>query len=146
MIIIEEIHSLQTALAEYPDFLQDTLTLGWEERRKMHSKHTTDQGVPFAISLPLGSRIEKGQCLVAKEKKLLISVEEAVENVVILSPQTSQEFAYLAYQIGNRHQALMITETELICLAEHAVMHLLSQLDIPYTKGQRSFSGVLHGI
>ena len=144
MNVIENLFSVEEASKTYPDFEQQTLTLGWEERRKIHGKRTSDQGMTFAFSLPIGTRLESGKCFVIVEEQMVISVVEASEEVVVLTPQTPQEFAYFAYQIGNRHQALMIAETELICLAEHAVLHLLRQMKIDYTTAKRPFQGVFH--
>jgi urease accessory protein UreE len=70
-------------------------------------------------------------------------VREAAEPVYVIRPKTPQEWAYYAYQVGNRHQTVMIGENELIFLQNPAVKSLLEQLHVEYTSDVRPFTAAL---
>ncbi|MBF0239751.1 MAG: hypothetical protein HQM12_18790 [SAR324 cluster bacterium] len=93
----------------------------------------------FGLSLPSGTVLEQGNCLILEAENVLIEVVEANEKVLLINPLTQYQWAYWAYQIGNRHQALMITENELVCMDEPAVSMLLLQLKVPFRKAVRAF-------
>ena len=67
-------------------------------------------------------------------------IREADEAVYVVRPGSNQEWAYLSYQIGNRHQQLMISDTELICLRDPAVLSLFDQLNTEFDEDQRPFT------
>jgi urease accessory protein len=118
----------------------DTITLGWEERRQGHGRRKSDGGVEFAISLPAGTVLKEGDCLILREENLAVIVREAPEPVYVIQPKTAQEWAYYAYHVGNRHQPVMIGESELICLQNPAVKSLFQQLRVPYEPASRPFT------
>src|SRR5689334_12974651 len=103
---------------------RDTITLGWEDRRQGHGRRRSDGGVEFAISLPKGTVLKDGDCLVLRDEGIAVVVREAAEPVYIVKPRNPQEWAFYAYQIGNRHQSVMIGERELVCLQSPAVKSL----------------------
>lgn len=144
MDVVEKILTQQEAEVKYSSWKQESLTLSWEERRKGHGKRLSDQGTAFGISFPAGTLLKEGDCLLLESAKIMILVHEALEEVYVLQPQSAQEFARLAYQIGNRHQTLMITDKELICLQEIAIKSLFDQLGVSYTCQRRPFTGVLN--
>jgi urease accessory protein UreE len=140
MIIVESVSSKEEAESCFPKMKKAVITMSWEERRWSHGKNSSDCGIPFAISLPTGTVLQSGDCFVLEEKNILVQVQAAKEPVYILEPKKPQEWAYWAYQIGNRHQTLMITKDKLICLQEVAVKMLLDQLNIPYLLGDDVFT------
>lgn len=144
MDIVEAIQTLDELNPKYSSWKRETLTLSWEERRKSHGKRTSDNGISFGISFPSGTLLRDGDCLLLESAQTIIIIREAIEEVYVLKPESSKEFAYLAYQVGNRHQALMITDNELICLQEIAIKGLLDQLEVNYTCQLRPFTGVLN--
>jgi urease accessory protein len=122
---------------------RDTLTLGWEDRRQGHGRRRSDGGIEFGISLPNGTVLKEGDCLLLPEERVAVVVREACEPVYVIRPETPQQWACYAYHIGNRHQAVMISERELICLQNPAARSLFDQLHIHYESDSRPFTGAL---
>ena len=146
MTIIEDVHLTPAAVSHHPAFRIDTITLTWDERRRGHGRRRSDSGLEFAISLPSGTVLKAGDCFVLVPDNAIVAVREAAEPVYVIQPKTPQEWAYYAYQVGNRHQTVMIEESELVFLQNPAVRSLLDQLHVPYTAGQRPFTGALGNI
>jgi urease accessory protein UreE len=144
MTIVEQItsHHLRE-LPQYDGYRKETITLAWEDRRQGHGRRRSDAGTEFAISLPSGTVLKAGDCLVLEAERVVVAVREAPEPVYVISPKTPQEWAYFAYQIGNRHQSLMIGQTELIFPQTAAVRSLLDQLRVQYTVDTRPFTAAL---
>lgn len=143
MTIVEEVQSAAEASAEAENYRRDTITLAFEDRRRGHGKRRSDGGMEFAISLPSGTLLKGGDCFVLAAEKMIVEVREAPEAVYVVHPKTPQEWAYFAYHVGNRHQQVMIGETELIFLQNPAVRSLLEQLRIPFDTAMRPFTGAL---
>src|SRR5215813_14228885 len=143
MTVVEQIHSAAEIGAQYDNYRRDTLTLTWEERRQGHGKRRSDAGIDFAISIPSGTILKGGDHMVLEPERTIVRVEEAPEAVYIIQPKTPQEWAYYAYHVGNRHQQVMIGDTELIFLQNPAVRSLLEQLHVRYETGQREFTATL---
>ncbi len=87
--------------------------------------------------------LRHGDCFVLDPEKAVVAVHEAVQPVFVIRPKTSQEWAYYAYHVGNRHQSVMIGESELIFLQNPAVRSLLDQLHAHYTTDARPFTAAL---
>jgi urease accessory protein len=130
----------------YNGFRSDTLTLGWDDRRQGHGKRRSDQGVEFAISLPPGTVLMEGDRLLLEPEQTIVTVREAPEPVYVVRPATPQAWAYYAYHVGNRHQQLMITETDLVFLQNPAVRSLLEQLRVEFDVDRRRFTAALAGV
>src|SRR5580693_1170499 len=140
MTIIEQVHPILELSSEYSDYRRDTITLSWEDRRQGHGRRKSDSGIEFAISLPDGTVLKSGDCFVLETEKAIVAVQEAIQPVYVIRPKTSQEWAYYAYHVGNRHQSVMIGESELIFLENPAVRSLLDQLHVQYTTDARPFT------
>jgi len=143
MTIVEKIWATASVSAQYPNYPHDTVTLTWEERRQGHGKRRSDGGIMFAISLPDGAILKSGDCFILEAEKTIVKVREALEPVYIVRPESPKQWAFYAYHVGNRHQAVMIGERELILLQNPAVRSLLEQLKVTYSADSRSFSGAL---
>jgi urease accessory protein UreE len=143
MTIVENVVSATDLGAGRKQYRNDTITLTWEERRRGHGRRTTDQGTGFAISLPAGTLLKQDDRLILDEERIVVSVVEAKEPVYVLRPQSVQEWAYYAYHVGNRHQAVMIGKDELVFLRSPAVKSLLDQLRAKYAEGERPFTAAL---
>jgi urease accessory protein UreE len=128
------------AAAFDPSYRRDTLTLTWEDRARSHGRRRSDAGVEFALSLPTGTVLRNGDCFVLDAVRTIVEVREAPEPVFVIEPRTPQEWASYAYQIGNRHQLLMIGERDLVCPQQPGVQRILEQLRIPYTEASRPFT------
>ncbi len=140
MTVVEELFKPDQLPAYALLWQREMLTLPWEERCRSHGKRTTDQGLLFALSLPSGTVLAEGDCLILPEEQRIVTICESEENVYVVQPSSAYEWAYWSYQIGNRHQALMIGDTELVCMQEPAVKQLLDQLNIHYVEDKRRFT------
>ena len=143
MTVVEQIVQAGDLGTPYDSYRRDTLTLKWDERRQGHGRRRSDSGLEFAISLPGGTILKDGDCLVLEPERAIIRIRQAPELVYIVRPSTPQEWAYYAYHVGNRHQEVMIGDTELIFLQNPAVRSLLEQLHVQYETGQREFTAAL---
>jgi urease accessory protein UreE len=90
--------------------------------------------------------LKKDDCFVLDADETIVVVEEAAQPVYVIRPKTPQEWAYYAYHVGNRHQSVMIGESELIFLENPAVRSLLDQLHVGYTTDSRPFTAALANI
>ena len=145
MIVIEQIHREDALPATKRGYARDTLTLGWDDRGRVHGRRRSDGGIAFALFLPRGTTLRDGDCLVIDEAETIVVVVERPEPVLVIEPRTPQEWGLFAYHIGNRHQPLMITETGLLCPDEAGVEQLLQQQSIPFTQTTRPFTPVTSG-
>ena len=146
MTVIEKVQSAAEVAAQHPGYRPDALTLTFEDRRQGHGRRRSDGGVEFAISLPSGTILKGGDCLVLVPEKIVVTVQETPEAVYVVRPKTPQEWAYYAYHVGNRHQQVMIGETELIFLQNPAVRSVLEQLHIHFHTDIRPFTAALANV
>jgi len=121
-------------------FSRDVVTLGWEDRTHVHGRRRTDGGVEFGTSLPRGTVLRAGDCLVLDADRLVVSVVERDEPVFVIEPRSPNEWGLFAYHIGNRHQPLMITGGALVCPDAPGVELLLQQHHMPYTRASLAFT------
>ena len=143
MNIVEQLTQPAEIGAKYDNYTRDTLTVKWDERRQGHGKRRSDSGLEFAISLPGGTILKEGDCMVLEPERTIVRVREAAEPVYIVRPRTTREWAYYSYHVGNRHQEVMIGETELIFMQNPAVRSLLEQLHVHFETGERPFTAAL---
>ena len=120
-------------------YVRDTVTLGWEDRMKARGRHRTDGGIEFGTTLPRGTVLEDGDCFVFDLERLLVVVVALDEPVFVIEPATPAEWGLFAYQIGNSHQPLMLTEHEIVCPDVAGVEQVLEYHGIPYARGARAF-------
>ena len=141
-MVVEQIHREDTVPATARGYSRDTMTLGWEDRLRVHGRRRADGGVIFALFLPRGSSLRGGDYLVLDEAKTVVTVVERPEPVFVIEPRTPREWGLFAYHIGNRHQPLMITETGIVCPDVAGVEQLLEQQHIPFTRTTLPFTPV----
>jgi len=146
MTVVEQVWPFATEAAKHPGYPHDTLTLTWEDRRRGHGKRRSDSGLEFAISLPAGTVLKLGDCFILDPEKRIVKVREALESVFVVRPETPKDWAFYAYHVGNRHQAVMIGESELIFLQSPAVRSLLEQLHVAYSADSRPFTAALASV
>ena len=128
--VVDKIHTKEEAETEVEDWKQETLTVTWEARQKSHTKLKTDSGLEFAISFAVGTILKDGDYLLLEPEKVCVEVKPAPEPVYVLSPSDNQQWANWAYQIGNRHQLLMLTDTEIVCPQNPGARLLFDQMDV----------------
>ena len=142
MTVIEQTHRDDALPAAARGYARDTITLGWDDRLHVHGRRRSDGGVAFGLSLPRGTMLRGGDCLVVDEAKTVVVVVEQAEPAFVIEPRTPQEWALFAYHIGNRHQPLMITDTAIVCPRVAGVEQLLEHQRIPFTRATLPFTPV----
>jgi urease accessory protein len=140
MAVIERVYREGDLPATTRGYGRDTVTLGWEERTRAHALRRSDNGVEFGTSLPRGTVLHDGDCLVLDDERLVVAVAERLEPVLLVEPRSASEWALFAYHIGNRHQPLMITDKALVCPDAPGVEQVLQQHHMPYTRATRAFT------
>jgi urease accessory protein len=140
--VIERLYRSAELPAPARDYARDTVTLGWEDRTHAHGRRRTDAGVEFGTALPRGTVLTAGDCLVFDDERLVVTVVERPEPVLVIEPATSREWALFAYHIGNRHQPVMVTDRALVCPDAPGVEQLLRQHRMPYSRQTMAFTPV----
>jgi len=136
---VRRIEALPPAAAGYQ---RDTITLGWEARLKTRARRTSDSGREFATALPRGTMLREGDCFVFDDESLTIVVVEEREPVLVVHPKSAAEWGLFAYQIGNSHQPLMVTNDALVCADLPGMKQVLEQHAIEYQSELRAFAPV----
>lgn len=95
--------------------------------------------------MPRGTVIRGGDCFVLDPECLVVAVVERPEPMFVVTPAGPEEWALVAYQIGNRHWPLMITQRGLICPDVPGVEELLRQQHTPYSRKLCAFTPVSGG-
>jgi urease accessory protein len=136
------IERLPAGLVDHP---RDSITLGWEERLRPRARRTTASGFEFGTALPRGSVLREGDCFAFEHPKVLVTVHELAEPVLVVRPAAPAQWALWGYQIGNSHQPLMVTAAELVCVDDPGMVQVLAYHAIPFTREQRPFTPVSQG-
>ena len=139
-MVVEQVHREDELPVTARGYARDTITLGWDDRLRVHGRRRSDGGVTFGLFLPRGTILRGGDCLVLNEAKTVVAVVERPEPVFVIKPHTPQEWGLYAYHIGNRHQPLMITETGIVCPDVAGVEQLLEQQGIAFAHTMLPFT------
>src|SRR5438552_1557634 len=139
MVVVEHVYTDADLPEAARSFARDTITLGWEDRNETRGRRRTDAGIGFAISLPRGTVLHAGDCLVLDAVQVVAAVVEQPEPVFVIRPRTAAEWALYAYQIGNRHQPLMITDEALVCPDIPGVEQMLERHRMPFIRQVQAF-------
>jgi len=140
MTVVERVYRHDDLPDTVRSYAHDTVTLGWEDRVRTRARRRTDGGAEFATSLPRGTVLHAGDCFVLEAVQLVAEIVERPEPVFVIHPRTAAEWALYAYQIGNRHQPLMVTDEALVCPDVPGVELLLDQHRIPHVRHVRPFT------
>jgi urease accessory protein len=140
LIVIEQTHREGALPATARGYARDTITLGWDDRLRVHGRRRSDAGIVFGLFLRRGTILRNGDCLVLDELKTVVVVIERPEPVFLIEPRTPREWGLYAYQIGNQHQPLMITDTGILCPDVAGVEKLLEQQRIPFVRATLPFT------
>lgn len=132
-------HTLPDDAAQYP---RDAVGLGWEERLRTRARRRTDAGVEFATTLPRGTVLRDGDCLLVRELPMVVIVREQPDDVFVVRPRSVEAWALWSYHIGNSHQPMMITLDALVCPDLPGVEQMLAYHAIPFVRETRPFTPV----
>jgi urease accessory protein len=133
-MVIEQALPEDALPATTRDYARDTITLGWEDRLHVRGRRRSDGGIAFGLSLPRGTVLRCGDCLVVDPAKTVVVVVERPEPVFLIEPRTPQEWGLFGYHIGNRHQPLTITDSGIVCPDVAGIEQLLEQQRIPFVR------------
>jgi urease accessory protein UreE len=123
-------------------FHRDAITLSWEDRLKTRARRRSNRGVEFATALPRGTMLRQDDCLVLPTLNVVVRVVELSEAVLVVHPATPTLWALYAYQIGNSHQPIMLTDDALICPDILGMEQVLTYHGIPFDREERPFTPV----
>ena len=140
MIVIDQIHRKDVLPPTASGYALETITLGWDDRLRVHGRRRSDSGIAFGLFLPRGTILRGGDCLVLDELKTVVVVIERPEPVFMIAPATPQEWGLYAYHIGNRHHPLMVTETGIVCTDVAGLEQLLEHERIPFVRTALPFT------
>lgn len=138
-VACQVLRALPDAAAAYA---RDSITLGWEERRRARGRRRSDRGFEFGTALERGTVLRAGDWLVIEAAETAIEVRERPESVFVITPRTPCESALFGYHIGNSHQPVMVTDTAIVCLDLPGMAEVLAYHRIPFARAVRPFTPV----
>jgi urease accessory protein UreE len=133
---------LDTLTGSTRGYIQDTVTLGWEERLRARARRRTDGGFEFATTLPRGTVLCEEDCFVFEAQQIVIRVVELEEPMLVVRPLSHREWGLFAYHIGNSHQPMMITDEAIVCPDALGMDQILKYHAIPFVRERRPFTPV----
>jgi urease accessory protein len=143
--VADVVYRDDTLPAAVRTFSRGTIALGWEDRLKTRGRRRSEEGLEFGTSLPRGTVLRAGDCLVLEPARIIVKVVERLEPVFVIEPRTPAEWALFAYHIGNGHQPLMVTDSALVCPDGPGVEALLQYYRIPYVRADLAFTPTTAG-
>src|SRR5260370_25481675 len=108
MTVVESVYRSPELPHAAHAYTRATVTLGWEDRTHVHGRRRTDAGVEFGPSLPRGTVLRAGDCLVLDAEHLVVAVVDRDEPVFVIEPHSAHELGPFAYHIANHPPPLMI--------------------------------------
>ncbi len=138
MIIVEEI---KPPVENASELERDVVTLTWEARRKSRQKVTTQKGMELGLAFPTGTVFQHGDILFKDESRYVI-VEAALEDVLIIRPEAFMDAALIAYEIGNMHRAIAISEDMIATPFDHHVENKVRENGLAYGRKRMSFEPI----
>jgi len=139
MKIITEIAA---TISEFVDqsFEEDRVLLTSEERASPHMKVTSQGGRSLHLSLPRGQELDDGDILQIDGQTLVV-VRAAPEQLFVIKPNSSINWAIAGFQLGNLHRPVRFTEDSMLTPEDPMVAEILSKLNINYSQQKVPFSG-----
>ena len=143
MILIEQ--KIKITDFHHLDGLErDTIVLGWEERRKSRQRLISERGSEIVLALPTGTILKDGDIL-HLDDRCYVTVEEAKEDVIVISPEDMAEGAAIAYEIGNRHLPISIENGTIVTPQNLQMEEFLKKRAIRYQLRRESFEPTRKG-
>ena len=143
MILIEQKIKI-TDLHHLDGLEKDAIVLGWEERRKPRQRLTTNKGTEIGLAFPTGTILKDGDILYINDH-CYITVEEAKEDVIVISPEDMEEGAAIAYEIGNRHLPVSIGKGNIVTPQNPQMEEFLKKRAIRHQLRKESFEPTRKG-
>lgn len=107
-----------------------TLTLPLDLRQKSRQRVTLDNSEDAGLFLPRGTVLQHGDFLLSVDKKMVIRIQAAAENLSVATCTDHLLFARACYHLGNRHMPLQIEEGRILYLHDHVLDDMLRGLGL----------------
>ena len=101
------------------------LALGAEERTRLRGLRRSLCGRALLLQLPRGEALRPGEWLAPPGEGVMVRVEAAPEELLLVRAADPLELLRAAYHLGNRHVALELLEGELRLLDDPVLADLL---------------------
>lgn len=145
-MIITEILGNRSALSEQDlaAVTEERVPMGHLELVKRVQRLTTDAGREIGLRLPSSFRELRDGDVLHLADGVLITVEVAPTDVLVIRPASTLEMGKVAHSLGNRHlQAQFFGEdseygeTVMVVQYDHTVEHFLDHAEAQYTREMR---------
>ena len=103
LVVVEQAHPENALPATARGYARDTITLGWDDRLRVRGQRRSDGGIVFGLSLPRGTTLRGGDCLVLHEVNTVVVVIEWPEPVFLSEPRTPQKWGVVC--VSHRQSA-----------------------------------------
>lgn len=126
----------------------DEVELSWFDMQKPNLTAVTNAGVNFVVKAKF-THLHENDILV-DEQGFAIKVSRCEDEIFILNFKDSLTFAKTAYEIGNRHQPVMIEEDKIVVLDDISIADILKDsyanenIEVEKTKGYFKPNGKAH--
>ena len=120
---------------------EDRLVLGWEKRRWMRGRFTTERGRKIGIALPTGTAVPPGSILHVGEDWYL-KLDAALEPVLEVSPADCAEAVEIAFEVGNRHFPLALAGKKILIADDKSMVRLMERLGVSFERRQAAFDPI----
>ncbi|AXX91608.1 urease accessory protein UreE [Malaciobacter molluscorum LMG 25693] len=130
------------------DNFDDKVELSWFDMQKPNLSAITKNGVEFIIKVKF-THLHENDFLV-DEDDYKIKVSRCEDEIYILKFDDVLTFAKTAYEIGNRHQPIMISDFQITALEDISILDIIKQcqsnekIDVNKTKGYFKPNGKAH--
>jgi len=111
----------------------ERVVLGSADLARHRFRAVTDAGREIGISLPHGEHLQHGDLLYV-DAAVVVMVEQAEEDLLVLRPESSEDFAKAGYHVGNLHRAAMIGPSGISVLYDRQIEALAGRLGIPFER------------
>ncbi len=120
--------------------VQSTLVLSAEERQRSRYLCQSSTGETLLLSLPRGTVLADGDCLITDLGDWRVRVRAKAEPVLIVQASYPLDLMRAAYHLGNRHVPLELTSHTLKLSADPVLREMLEHLGLTVSEGLEPFS------
>ncbi len=126
----------------------DEVELSWFDMQKPNLTAVTKKGVNLVVKAKF-THLHENDILVC-EDGVGIKVSRSVDEIFVLEFSDALTFAKIAYEIGNRHQPIMIEEFKIIVLDDISIADIIKDcyanesIKVEKTKGYFKPNGKAH--
>ncbi|CAN5898359.1 urease accessory protein UreE [soil metagenome] len=111
-----------------------------EDRVRVRRRLTASDGREFAVALATGTVLHVGHALHVDGKTAYV-VTAAPEDVLVVTPKTVREAAFVGHLIGNLHRDIDIADGQVVALWNAPLEAKLQKEGLEAERTQRPFKG-----